>query len=447
MRAATPNQQLGPARADPSRWSKRLSNTWLGRFYSRRLKRFRLAQLIVSWVWRKGLLAYKLIWIYRNTERYPLVPLSVYTSADPKLEVADAETVTAVTPTVYPKSRAGRIGRIQPGYRFPRIYVARLRDALVTGGTNLVVANGFAVCHDLYDFRRDYTSEELNGRTYVWPRRQSITWLMPTAAEHRLKKAACFTDACARNYAHWMTEVLPRIHLYCANERSHDVPLIVDNGLHQNLIESLSTVAGAQHETITLPVSTSLRVDELFLTSVAGYIPFQRRSAWHGGGSQGAFSPSALRSLRRCIQERLGSGTCPVVRRIYVRRNSNTRNIINADEMEELLVSRGFAVVEPERLTFGEQVALFSNADIVVGATGAALANLIFCRPSTKIVILISDFKYMPYWYWQNMAAAVGNEVIYVLGSCASAAPHLHSDFRVDRCDMIGAIDSATTKT
>ena len=75
-----------------------------------------------------------------------------------------------------------------------------------------------------------------------------------------------------------------------------------------------------------------------------------------------------------------------------------------------------------------------------MGATGAAFANLIFCKPETKVIILIVDFKDMIYGYWQNMANAVGNKVSYVLGESVDVTSQFHSDFRVNMQDLLDAI-------
>jgi len=37
-------------------------------------------------------------------------------------------------------------------------------------------------------------------------------------------------------------------------------------------------------------------------------------------------------------------------------------------------------------MNFFKQVYLFWNADFIISAHGAALANLVFCRPKTKII-------------------------------------------------------------
>ena len=51
----------------------------------------------------------------------------------------------------------------------------------------------------------------------------------------------------------------------------------------------------------------------------------------------------------------------------------------------------GFESIYTGDLSFEEQVKLFDGADVVAGATGAAFANIAFCRPGTKIICIIPN--------------------------------------------------------
>lgn len=418
----------------------RIRTNWLVRFYFAHLKKYRVIEWLASHAWHGAYLLYRFAWIHRKSLQRPLVRLAAFAGNRQGCLLIEAESVKTPPPTVFPAGDARRLVSPHLDYRFPAISVAPIPEALATGGTNLVMTGEAVICHDLYDFARDYTSEELNGRAYIWPGRNRIAWLMHTTPRQVLARAACFTDACAANYAHWITEVLPRINLFCASPLSTNVPIVVNDDLHRNIMESLSLVTGDSREIIAVPTGTAIAAGLLYVTSATGYVPFERRNNRLKNHSHGLFSPSGLLSMRDRLMGRMCKPPCENARRIIIRRNSTIRNIENEREIEEMLVARGFTVIEPEHLSFAEQVAVFSSAETVVGATGAAFANLIFCKPSTRIIILISNYRHMPYWYWQNMACAVGNKVTYVLGKCMDRFPHIHSNFVVTPSDVLDAI-------
>ena len=60
--------------------------------------------------------------------------------------------------------------------------------------------------------------------------------------------------------------------------------------------------------------------------------------------------------------------------------------IQNDKEIFDFLKERGFSKYKVGELSFFEQIYLFNNAKIIVGAHGAAFTNLTFCKPDTNII-------------------------------------------------------------
>jgi len=74
-------------------------------------------------------------------------------------------------------------------------------------------------------------------------------------------------------------------------------------------------------------------------------------------------------------------------RRLYISRNDAVlRRVTNEAEIVAMLDRYGFEPVESGRMLFEEQVRLFASAGIIVAPHGAGLANLMFCRPGTKVL-------------------------------------------------------------
>jgi capsular polysaccharide biosynthesis protein len=374
----------------------------------------------------------------------PLVSLTAAaTSQAGKVEILSApERVPTPPPGVHPKESQSFLPPARNAYEFPSVVVAELFDAEVSGHSNLVRSNGVTVHHDLYTFSHDFTSEEMHGKIRIYPQRNIVKHYVMPEIRHNLDVAALFTDSCSPNYAHWLTEVLPRINLFCRTNPDVAIPLIVDAGLHANLEESLHAVAGDKAEIIRLGSDDAARVKRLFITSPTGYIPFERRGHAESGHSHGIFSPYALASMRKHLGSVLEKPVTALTTRVFLRRNSLIRSMRNEQQLEEKLVSLGFSAIEPERLSFAQQFHLFANAEVIVGATGAGLANLVFCSKSTRVIICISTHPEHSYGYWQNMAAALGNKVNYVFGPTVGPAAHgVHADFRVDVDAVVRAIE------
>jgi len=417
----------------------RLKKSWFGRFYLEHLKQIPLIRKLVIAAWRNLYSTYARHMIHRlspQARRWrPIVKLADYVNASniSSIKVFDPERIDTPPPVVIPPEDQAYLVSPHDYYEFPPIYVGQLSDAQVYGMTNLVFMRDAVICHDLYDFERDYTSEELYYRHVIDAKKKRMRLLRNDATPEHIPIAAAFLDACAHNYAHWLTEVLPRIAVFCSLEQHADVPIIVDDDLHPNIMESLALVVGNDREIITLPAGRAIKVDVLYVTSVTGYVPFERRNTKLVGHSHGRFSAFAFDQLRKQLLPfavKLPHQDFP--RKIHLRRKSWGRKITNANEIEVLLVDNGYVIVEPEKLTFLQQLALFCSVDEIVAPSGAALANLIFTRSDTRVHILIGKYDGTSYWYWQNMACASGKQVVYSFGELSDSQSTIHSDFMID---------------
>jgi len=423
----------------------RMRNAWLGLLYRNHLKQYVVVRWVARWIWRNLFPMYIRLSLFM-AKRYSLTKLSEFAKETgiPTCKLAEAVVVETLPPKVFPVSDRSYLLAPHDRYTFPEIFVATFKDAMTLGGTNLILADGKVVCHDLYDFERDYTAEELHGRTLISPKSRRLKFAFRDKAPESIPVAATFVDACAPNYAHWMTEVLPRVALFCAEERFSDVPIVVNEGLHHNIMESLFLVTGADREVITLPIGKALAVDELYLTSVAGYVPFERRTNKGSDHSHGMFSPRALELLRNrlgVVAQKTEKGAWP--EKIFLRRNSGVRRVTNAVELEKLLMTYGYVIVEPEALTFSQQVRYFSHAKVIVGPTGAGFANAVFCERGTHVAILISKYKGMAYKYWVNMLDPLGIKLSYVLGDIVENRDYgVHGDFEINTSYLVEFLDN-----
>ena len=195
----------------------------------------------------------------------------------------------------------------------------------------------------------------------------------------------------ARNYGHWMSDVLPRLSLLDLDALA-GVPVIVMRELEPASYESLELMGIGRDRLVEFD-GTHVQVDELILPSLVGRVGHQ--PAW------------ALEWLR----ERLAPDPPAARRRIYISRaDAPTRKVVNEDEVVELLATRGFEPILAGRLPFRDQLALFSQAETVVGAHGAGLTNLVAARSTTVVELFPSNYVNAalygisaamrhPYWY------------------------------------------------
>ncbi len=132
-------------------------------------------------------------------------------------------------------------------------------------------------------------------------------------------------------------------------------------------------------------------------------------------------------------------------RKVFISRqfDSKKRVLINRHAVEELFRQAGFEIVAPERLTVMEQIRLFASCAIVAGKSGAAMANVGFCDPGTRV------FEIQPEAFvegWIRAACMLfGHEWQVFFATCVTRPESEHSragalEFSVDIAEMRAAI-------
>jgi len=102
--------------------------------------------------------------------------------------------------------------------------------------------------------------------------------------------------------------------------------------------------------------------------------------------------------------------------KLWIRRNSRNRIIVNFDKIYPLIKENNFDCHYLDNLHVLEQIKLFSSASVVVGAHGAGLANIIFCKPGTTVIELVNDTMQYQRKGYKRIASLCNLKYIKVVG-------------------------------
>lgn len=263
------------------------------------------------------------------------------------------------------------------------VFLARLPGARILGPSGLVItSDGGAVeestwGHGWLERDRAYRSLRLPRPQYCPGQFYTLTTLFD------------------EGYPHWLLEALPRL-IGLANFPPDEITVLVSRDLTPIQRETLSALGFGRYQ--FQPINDShLQVELLHFPSYAG--------------EPGNAHPWACAWLRDKLIGRQVPSSRP--RRIYVtRRLAQRRRILNEHELAPLLERHGFEFVEAERLSFSEQMHLFSQAECVVAPHGAGLANLIF-SPAGCRVLEIFDPAHVRVMYYA-LADALKQHYFYI---------------------------------
>ncbi len=183
------------------------------------------------------------------------------------------------------------------------------------------------------------------------------------------------------NYGHYLLDIVPLIHLgQCMRAPMLTWAL---KPWQRALIARLDVPAGLIREVRPQPV----------------FLEHAIVSNRHSGVSSQNAHPQHREAFAAILANiRKGTPAPATPKRVAVCRSlANSRNLTNRGEMIEALKPLGFVAIQPEKLSFDEQALVFAEAEVVVCEFGAAMANLMFCRPGTRVVEIIAEGQHDPW--------------------------------------------------
>lgn len=213
--------------------------------------------------------------------------------------------------------------------------------------------------------------------------RLMLSWPYPSIRVPHSTLPGTYIFAPFTGYYHWLIEDLPVI--LSSLHFCPSTPLLLPKNAPKYVTEALSLIRPT-----VISIDKPTKVEQIFLTGkTAGYgCPF-------GGLTP---HPSDIDLLRKQFLPTNQTPSRPSSK-IFLSRLGHSRSSSNEREIQELFISYGYEVVECSKLSFFDQISLFSRATHVAGLHGAAFANLVWCRPATVRVLEIFTADYLPACY------------------------------------------------
>lgn len=333
----------------------------------------------------------------------------------------------------------------------PEIYLAQLSNVKIIECSDIVITNAKTAIYDEMALDSENRYEERNNLSRLinsWQRKPNRLGLnFKTNRKTKLPQTVIhFCKDYSPNYFHWMIEALPRLSIIDKFPELKNTPILVDETLYPQQIEALEYLIQGEREIIRLNKGDAYHINQLIYPSCLSHIhnnyyyPIDYRK-------DVVISPDAIRYLKNRFKP-LTDESKPT-RKIYLSRKSTGANkrIENDDEIAAFLVNLGFEIVLPETLSFAEQVKLFSQATIVIGASGSAFTNLVFVQQNTQAIILSANNPQINFNLFSTIADVSGARLTYLLGNdiAGTSSTQTHNMFNVPTHLLASALLETTS--
>lgn len=216
------------------------------------------------------------------------------------------------------------------------------------------------------------------------------------------------------NWYHWLIEILPAAFLAegLPDEYASFPLMIPEHCGAIGTFRDASALFATNRARVLMPAGTPFRVGKLITIDPAVIGPMNLRASQWPEVADYCQNAEVLLAYRVAILKRLELAPGPPTRRIFLAR-SNVRRSFNQAELIGISERYGFEVVYPEGMAFREQVQMYAEAEIVLGASGAAFANMLFCQRGTRSLTWVLP-QYAGFCAYSNLAHIVGVTLNYL---------------------------------
>ena len=185
------------------------------------------------------------------------------------------------------------------------------------------------------------------------------------------------------NIGHWFMDVLPRLHLLRESGLYDEVDwFLVPSTRYSYQTETLELLGIPAEKIITSVEYHHLTADRV-IASTAPRGNHTLVPRWLGQYIRNSFLPLVQHEV---LPE---SERVPY---LYISRSDSAiRNVLNEQELLEKLEAYKFKSIVSSKYSILEKIRMFSQAKVVVSATGAGLISMFFCKPGTKIIEIFHE--------------------------------------------------------
>ena len=217
------------------------------------------------------------------------------------------------------------------------------------------------------------------------------------------------------NYYHWLFNLMPRIHLL------RDVMGSIDQFMIPRLVwpfqtEALAAAGLPLEKTLQLSGRHKYFCERIFIPSI--------------GSHDGAVPRWSIEYLRATFLPPGFDHPAPA-RKLYLSRGGQLRrSIANESAVIDVMAAYGFEVITPHELTLREQAATFAQATHVLGAHGAAFANMVFSTNALMAEIFSPTF--LNVGCYSTLARTCGHRYAYFVGDLVSPIARWESPIKIN---------------
>jgi len=236
------------------------------------------------------------------------------------------------------------------------------------------------------------------------------------------------------SWSHFVIQYLPKLIILKKYYSNENITLVLSSNLDKNCRELVDFAIPPKWKIFEVNEDISIKAKELIYIDNTSWITDHSNTLILGDI---ILYEIALKSLKEIIinykeSKALKHITNNKNKRIYLRRVSTYRSLLNYEEVDKLLEKYDFEIIYPHLYSLEEKINIFSEAEIIIGPLSSGFVNLIFCNNKTNIIAFLNKNRV---WdtYLSTMTEYFGiNNFQYLLSDYTENIEDPHSSYTID---------------
>ena len=242
------------------------------------------------------------------------------------------------------------------------------------------------------------------------------------------------------NYYHWLIEISPKL-LLLTNDiiKKHQIEYMIfdskirDTPSFQVILNTYLNKLNIDLNILYEDHKTDLYIEELFYINNLNNIVFNSKNIL-SSSTFSHISKDQIQQTRAFFLQSIPSDLGTYPKKIFLARKAGSVRKYNQQEVLDYFIQQGFSVLYLEEYTFFEQVKIFNDAEFIIGPSGAAWSNIIFCSPHCKGISWLSD-QLSEFSIFSTLAQYNHCELRYILTS-SDNPNEIHSSYHINLQDL-----------
>lgn len=314
-------------------------------------------------------------------------------------------------------------------YHSEDLFIGTLYHVKIHGNSNFILDNDYNLINE---FGYNMKPKFVNIDSILFRQCGNFALLRYKKKERYIPTGIMLVANFSNNYYHFLYEVLVKFWLLKQCDIPEHVPVMIDC-IAQRITQFRQLFdiiyADIDRTIIFIEPDEMVLVGKLYTLSSVNNIPPHIRNFNLLNKYDFGFDINALNYLRnKCLTYRSNK---IFYKKIFLSRRNIKNRSYNEEEIISLVKRYGFMVISPENFSIYDQIALFSQAEAIIGASGAALSDILFCNENCKIICLQARKINLP--IFSVISGFVNAEMRYCVGHTKGITfGNLHADFKID---------------